>query len=335
MKTKFLLLSLVLLIGQLNLPFQMKAHNIKATISGLDFTFGHSISVESSWENLTDTATFVCPSQLKFQGQNIASGTSLFNVGDPVKLEMGYNGEYDQFEGFLNQIKPGTPLKFMIEDSMWKLKQTTVDLSYRNLNLQELLADISPIPYQSADVTLGKFRVQGLTPAQVLKLIKDEYSLYSWVRNGKLYAGLAYWPDLGRSHIFKFRVNVIESNLTYRKQTDIKLRAKAISFLQSGEKLEASVGDPSGELRTLTYYNIESEQELKDLAAKDLEKYKFEGWMGNFLTFGQPYVQHGDIVSLIDPDRPDLNTKAFVKKVKRSAGVDGYRQRIYLDNIPS
>ena len=49
-----------------------------------------SVSIESSWKMLTDTANIILPRRIrKFQGEELKD---ILRAGDPVRIELGYDG---------------------------------------------------------------------------------------------------------------------------------------------------------------------------------------------------------------------------------------------------
>ncbi|MEM7372823.1 MAG: hypothetical protein AAF587_29650 [Bacteroidota bacterium] len=310
----------------------MKRQDINIEIGQYEFGFAHALKVESSWENLTDVATIQVPRKLAFNGKAVAQGDSLFRKGDRVTVKVGYDSELDTiFEGNVSAIKPLLPMAFDCQDDMWLLKQSNFNLSYKSATIKQILSDISPIPFQSVDGNLGPFRISDVSGAQVLQELRRVYGLHSFIRSGTLFCGLAYWGD-GATHTFKFGHHIIEeyTNLEYLKKEDIRLAIKAVSILPNNQKIEVKVGDDGGEVRTLPFLGMDQAQ-LTATAEKHLEKFRIEGYKGSFSTFGQPSVMHGDTVELIDDTYPDRNGKYLVKSVRYSAGVNGYRQKIELD----
>jgi len=88
-------------------------------------------------------------------------------------------------------------------------------------------------------------------------------------------------------------------------------------------------GDPEGEKRTLTYFNV-SKEELTKFAQLEIDKLKFTGSRGKITVFGTPVVRHGDRVQLIDKAIPDRNGLYLCAKVETTFGLGRYRQQIEL-----
>lgn len=294
------------------------------------FNYLTEFESESSWQNLTDTARIVLPRKLQWQGVPIEGENGIFERGKQVTVSYGYDGELVTiFSGYVSKVLPKTPFELECQDAMYLLKQKTVTKSYQSVTLSNLLKDICPIPYEAIDVNLGKFQIKNVNVANVLDELNKAYALKSFVRDGKLFVGLPYNPATAKEYTFEFQKNIISDELEYRKSEDIKIKVKAISILPNNQKITVELGDADGEQRTLNYYN-KTESELREIAKRDIENLKYEGYAGSFTTFGSPYVRHGDRINLIDKEYERSGTY-LVKKVKHTAGMNGLRQEITLD----
>lgn len=161
--------------------------------------------------------------------------------------------------------------------------------------------------------------------------LNSVYGFKAWFRNGTLYAGLAYWPELQQSPapIFTFNHDVIEHDLTYQDAASVRLKVTAVSINRDNTKTEVEVGDPEGEQRTLTYYNV-SKQTLGELAKRDLEKFRYTGYRGSLTSFGTPVVRHGDKVEIVDRTIKDRNGLYIAQSIETTFGISGYKQKIEL-----
>ena len=313
----------------------MKRLCSKITIGNFIFRSVCEVEVNSSWDNLTDTAKITLPAKLKWKGKHLVSGNDpLIKRGDPVSIELGYDFDYRTvFEGYLVDVKVKTPLEFICEDAMWKLKQKVITKSYRQVSLKQLLTDISPLKFECPDFNLGQFRISKATVAQVLEELKKTYGLRCWCRDGKLYVGTPYSSRTNPSPVtreFSFQENVPEDDLIYQRQEDVKLKVKGISVMPNNKRVEVEVGDPNGEQRTLHYYN-KTEAELKAILKNEIERLKYEGYRGSFTAFGEPFVRHSDRVELKDRRFTDRKGRYWIKAVTYKFGMQGYRQVITID----
>ena len=314
----------------------MKRLTSYISIGNYSFRGVVQIDIEKTWELLTDICKITIPRKLSFEGQEIASGSvPLFKKGDKIKVSIGYDGINEiEFEGYIRAIELKTPIVIHCEDSAFLLKKSPKTVSYKKVTLEQLLQDILPssIDYEATtQQELGQLRIQRVTAAEILQELKEKYNIRSYFIGTKLFVGLAYPPGREfKQHHFEFERNIISDDLEYRSREQNSIRIKAISILPDNSRLEVEVGNEDGELRTFNYYNISSESELQKIAERELEKQSIDGFRGSFTVFGEPSVQHGDGVKLVD-NKLDRQGIYLVKKVAISFGVNGYRRVIYLD----
>ncbi len=303
------------------------------------FNFVTDVTIESSWETFTDTAVILLPNKFEQDGETITAGTdNLFKRGDKVEIRLGYlpNKEL-RYTGFISKILPDSPLRIECEDAMWLLKQITVTKSFKSVSLDDLLKSILPstVPLQT-NVTasqLGQFRIKRASIAQVLEELKKTYGLVSFVRDGTLQVGLAYPFIPATVHEIIFQESIISSGLEFRREEDVKIKVKGISILPNNTKIEVEEGDPDGEQRTLTYFNL-TKTELTNIVKRELPKLKYTGYAGSFETFGEPFIQHGDNIKLIDKKFPERDGTYVVDAAKTTLSVTGgLRQNVTLGAI--
>lgn len=303
----------------------------KITVGEFSFDFLNELEIVSAWKNLTDSGTLMIPSKIKRGGETLVAGSNnLFKRGDRVEIMLGYYPESVRvFTGFVSAISPASPLVLQLEDDAYLFKQESLTVSYKNTTLKELLTDICPIEFVSVDANIGGFRISNANFAQVLAELKKTYGLVSWVRESVLYCGLAYFPETSTKHNLTFQRNVIDHDLEYMREDDVKIKVKAISMLGDNTKIEVEVGDPQGAQRTLTYYGL-NESDLKATAERELPKLKYEGYRGGLTTFGSPAIKHGDTIELADLKFPERSGEYLVDEVVTTQGMNGYRQKIKL-----
>lgn len=310
----------------------MKRLSSKISFGNFSFDYVCEVEVTSSYETLTDTAKIVVPNKLHWKSERLVSGEKpLLKRGDKVKIELGYNEQYQTvFEGYITQIKPDKPVTIICEDEMWLLKQKIVTKSYNQVSLDTLLKDISPMPYEAAKVNLGKFRISKATIAQVLDELGKKYSLRSFVQNGVLKVGFPYIPDVlqqTKDKVFEFKNNIISHDLIYQRAEDMKIRVEGVSILPNNQKIKANAGDPEGDVRTIHKYAM-TQADLQKFCEAEVKRLKFEGYRGKFVTFGEPYVKVTDQIILKDNEFPDREGRYLVKSMTYKFGMNGYRQEV-------
>lgn len=293
-----------------------------------------SVRIESSWQELTDRAEIQLAKAVSdFDNKNVQA---VFRKGDPVTIELGYNGRQNtEFQGFITQVGADYPVTLYCQDAMWKLKQSTVNISFRTISLPDLLKAIVPAGYSidALDIQLGAVRFSNTTVAQVLKKLQDDFSLYSYMKGNTLVCGKIYQDDEGLDIIdIHLEKDIVSSELEFEAAADTLLEVKAISVLNDGTKKEVTVGDKGGDTQTLTYFNIEDISELKRLATIDLEKQKKDRLSGGLIMLGQPSIQHGRKVRLYSDLYPERNGVFDVKRIETSWGHDGFRRKLQIGN---
>jgi hypothetical protein len=317
------------------------------TIGGLHFTGIVEVQIESSWDTLTDTCKITFPRKYAYKGRTIVRGDKpLLKKKDFVVVNLGYDGHNVKlFEGYIVRIDADTPITVYCEDAAFLCKQNTIaKKSYSSkdkLTLQKLLKDILPssLPFESPDVSLGAFRISSATPAEVLEALKSQYLLKSWCRDGKLYCGFPYLQTLRHDHTLYFQRDIDDekSKLEYMLKDEQKIRLKLISIGRDNKRTEVEKGEKDGEQRTLHYID-KDKAFLEKIANDEIERLKYNGYRGTFITFGQHLIkhtsiQHGDVVTLIDKLNPERDGSYFVKKIITKFGFSGFQQEVELDAI--
>lgn len=297
-----------------------------------------SVTIESSWKMLTDTASITMPRNVYMdnqKGYEKLKIRDILSAGDPLTIELGYNGVYvKEFSGYITRVSADVPIEIACEDEMYVLKSIPVNASFRSISLQKMLETILPgRDIDALEVNIGSVRFVKTTVAKVLEFLKDEYSLFSYMKGKQLVVGKVYADDseTAVTHKVTLERDVVSHSLNYRKREDIRIRIKAISTLPNGTKLDVTVGDEDGEERQLSYFGIEVKAELEKLALEDLKKYKVDGFDGNIDTYGLPLVQHGDKVELVSTQYPDRSAIYFVERTKVTFDdAPQYRRSIQL-----
>ncbi len=301
----------------------------------LYFPFVHSVKVEKTFDNQTQTAEITLPRNLKYQDKNLYAGSNpLILRGDKVKIESGYFPNLTtDFEGYVSKVDNNIPVMIKCEDGMYLLKQAiSPNLSYSNVTLTTLLNDMigTIVPYTNIEATLGKVRIQGASISKVLNTLRNEFGIFSFFVNGILKVGLPFYaPEKTETFLFE---KVIKNghDLIYLRSEDVKIQIKGIIISDAGVKTEKIYGDKDGDLRTVFQYGGTIE-ELDRLCNQKLSELNYTGYYGSFDTFLEPKVNPGDHAVINSYKMPERNGTYLVKSVSVSFGVNGGNQRIELE----
>jgi len=308
------------------------------------FDFVNEIEIDSSSENLTDTAKVIIPRKISFKGKAIAIGAdALLKRGMSIKIELGYDDNLKvAFRGYISKVHIKVPLEIECEDEMWILKQNTLaNKSYTSVSLATLLKYIMPksVSYTTEGFTfenLGKIRISNnATTAMVLDMLRKTYQINSFFRDGKLFIGVAFQVTLQKDKIFGFEKNIIsESNLIWEDSEDVKIKVKGISIQSDNTKIEYYYPskDTDGQQMQFSRPNLNLE-DLEKHVKRFYDSFHYSGYKGTFETFGEPFVNHGDAIGFTGEKLPERNEgKYLVRSVKRTFGQGGYRQFPELAN---
>lgn len=298
------------------------------------FPFCHNIEISKTYDNQTQTATITLPKNLKYQDKNLYAGDNpMLLRGDKVKIESGYYPNLTtDFEGYISKVMNNVPIEIKCEDGMYLLKQkVSPNLTYTTVKLKTLLKDMigTIVPYKSIDADLGKVRIQGATIAKTLSVLRNEFGIYSFFKNGVLQVGLPFYaPD--KTATFLFEEQIIENDLVYLRSTDVQIQVKGILINDEGVKTEKVYGAKDGDVRTYYQYGG-TITELDRACNAFLEQMTYTGYYGKFKTFLEPKVNPGDHAILYSYKIPERKGTYIVKSVDLEVGVKGGRQNIELE----
>src|SRR6056297_573739 len=195
----------------------------KILINGNDAGKTSSVDINSSWENLTDTAVFMSKNNFVINNENI---TEKIKKGDKVEIYLGYGDNLMlRFKGYVRKISIEAPYKIECEDEMFRLKRFIIrGYSEQSVTLQKLIDDmleeagINDINTIVSDANLGDFQIDRVSIADVLRELRDKYSLNVFFRDCILYAGLPFSLVDGDNYSYVFdgnKASIINDNLEW------------------------------------------------------------------------------------------------------------------------
>lgn len=300
----------------------------------LKLNFITSVSIQSSWKMLTDTADITLPRKLKvFEGKSL---NEYIRPGDPVKIELGYNRVLlAEFEGYIQRIGRGIPITLHCEDEMYKLKRKKVSYSKRSVKLGELLKDLCgeyEIVTSFGDTELGAVRYAEMLVSQILEDVKKKTGLYSYFIGKTLYCGNVYTDKVQLSETkIHLERNAVSQDL---QQTGGDYEVTALAILKGGKKLEAKAGTKGAEAVNLTYNDKDKTvtvEVLKEFAERYYEGLKKQKYKGGIELFGIPAVTFGQVIDLKSDITPEMDGKYYIEKVTKEFSDNAtYRQKVEL-----
>jgi putative transposon-encoded protein len=304
--------------------------NSKAILGNIQLNNITSFTITQTVQELSSTAKLVVPKAYGKIGQKAI--LDLLKVGDPVKINLGYDGVYNQeFEGFISEIEADAPLVINCDDKMWPYKQNNWVKSYAKAELKQVLQELfSKLIIDCPQVNLGKFEIDNASSYKVLQDLQSDHGLYSRITGNTLKVGLAYdFADLSKVHSYDIRKDVKANELKYKRKEDMQVRFKAVANLPNGKKKTVIVGSklPNASEKTLNFAGNFTEVELKEKANAVLAKAVFDGYTGTVTGFGNPLTRSGDCLKLIDQQNPEREGTYMVETVEISYDDNGFSRK--------
>jgi hypothetical protein len=322
----------------------------------IEFDFCTDITIKSSWQDMTDTATVKFPRKLSFEGKEIFGGANpLIRRGDSIDIYLGYDPfEVLEFSGFISDVNPKLPIELICQNSMWLFKQfrinkifptgtalkTIVTYIIDQYKASSIYADFKrDIKIEVLNTNLGEFKIENSTPVDFFSELEKEYPFTTFMRNDTIYCGLAYYPNQRNDVKFAFQDTIISSDMEYRNKEDVRIQviATSINVVEKARavgtknvRTSVTVGDPDGGTRPFHYVGLNT-TELTAIANTELNRLKYTGFYGGFSTFGEFSIKHGDGAIIVDDVLPEKNGTYLIKGVEKTFGLGGYRQNIELD----
>lgn len=336
----------------------MKRLISEITIGNFRFDFITNLTIESSWDTFTDKGTLTIPNKFRKDNKDLIVGdNNVFKRGDAVEIKIGYFPNLvTKFKGFLANIQPDSPLTMDFEDTMWLLKQENlVSRQFKSTTISEVveyatasLPDLT-IEYDNPNTFIGDFEVDNkgfVNAVTVFEVLKKQFGYRIYFENEILQVRkmLSVLNLTKPIHKISFQNNVIESNLIFQRDDDVNLVIKVESidlntntritrygFKVKGEVVISSVqrsGQTTKDIKVLNFTTKQIDEFIRD----NIDFYIYTGYIGDFLTFLEPSVEHSDRIELTDLKHREREGRYLIKKVITNFGINGGRQTIELQN---
>lgn len=310
--------------------------NCEIEIGKYTFNGALDVKIERSPYLISDTAIITLPLEAIFSNKYRGTIHKEIKMGDKVVIRLGYDDSLrEEFTGYIKDVSATDKTVVICEDQLFLIRKPLENKLFKNAKLVNIAAYIAgagglKLSKLIPDIEIESFLIKDITAAQALLKLKDGYGLQAYIDyEGALFIGLPYLYNTGNI-VLDLRKNVIKSDLIFKESDEIKYKIKAVSILKNNKRIEVEAGDEDGDLRTLYFYGIGSEPELKKIAANELAKYKYSGYRGNLTTFGDPFSRFGMSAIVRDDNYPDRDGAYYIESVKINYGAGGFRRIIEL-----
>lgn len=274
--------------------------------------------IEESVTQMGNNATIVLARQFqKLKGKSLLE---YIKAGDQVKIYAGYDQNIEQeFAGYLLPPQDEMPLVLRCDDQFYPLKQNNWVESFRSISLKALLQKIvTGYKVDCPDLELGRYHINNASTYRVLQAIKEDYGLFSRIIGDTLHVGLAYdWNIQNtKKHILHHQKNVKSTNLTWKTETDFKVRVEVNIGKVRGKRHVVKFGSSETHcsVKTLHYEGI-TEGEAMKIAQANYRKIVYNGFTGSITSFGIPRTHAGDSLHYKNDLQPEKEGTYLIDKL--------------------
>lgn len=324
----------------------------RITIGKYRFTTVHEVRVKRSMRTLMDTAVISLPAYGKVTAGKSASAKlvairTLFEDGDYVLIELGYNGRLKQeFEGFVRRRGLGTPLQIDCEGYSWQLRNNVDAVKFfKSTTAKELLKLVEPTTDVTVrvvdDLPLVNMRLthaNGARIAEEVKKLSQEVLNIFFISPRVLWCGLTYTPysqntDPLQLGTVKYRLgyNCIRDNRLKQRTVDEPVQVLYGGMLATGQTVQTASEDKKARKRVkATINNIRSADWLKKLATEKQYQSNYAGLEGAVTGFLEPFCWPGWRVSVTDAKTEQQNGTYLAEATEVIFGMSGARRIVQL-----
>jgi len=327
----------------------MYVFNSKINIGGYQLQGVNNLTINSSVDTLSDTASITLPGLEKQLGKQL-------KIGDPVEVYLGYDGEYNlEFSGYIDTISPNVPLTLTCEDEMWKLKRIPIPKATGDainkliaklgvgfeqwLTRLNSLLNVGDMNVTAPGFSIGNhFRVEVGSVARLLQKLRDQYGLKIYFRGKSLYVGLPFQEFATQKPVvYDLQRNVVSDNITDKTLDEVKRLVKVVSVLDDYDlTTNIDIGSQADVPAVVYLSKLNSEGGMVPLGKELLRQLKYGPFFSSITAFGLPFVQHSQPIKIIDNAYQVNGTGRreavyFIEQVQTTVSkTGGFRRQITL-----
>lgn len=285
------------------------------------------VTVRRSVEELADTAVITLPGAEYNAALQVEDK---LHRGDPVTIDLGYDevGMVREFTGWVQRIgTDGGAITLECEDDLYLFRKAVPDAQLSNITLADLLARVVEgigggfTVDCSYSWTYAQFVISSATGYDVLKKVQEECGADIYIEGRTLHV---HGPGekVGNTVLYDFTRNIQDSDLTYRRTEDRRVRVVVKALTPDGKVKEREYGTTGGDRVTVRAMSSDDES-MRLRGESEHKRLTFDGYDGNIVTWLVPYVKPGDKAELHDPDYEYKDGAYYVRSVETEFSADG------------
>lgn len=296
-----------------------------------------SVSIKKSVEQLSDTAVITLPGTLINQTLQVEDSIA---VGDPVTIRLGYNNDLQtEFTGYVKNINTdNTAIQIECEDELYLWEVALRDEQLHDVSLKTLLQHVATQVnaakgtnyHISCDYsfTYKTFTISHAKAWDVLKKIQDECKANVYFEGTTLHIHPQYAEVRNRA-IYDFALNVLSSDLKYKKAEDKKIEVEINYFDMDGKKHTAKYGTTGGQKIERTI-SASDETSIQSAAQNEWNLWNYSGYEGGLTGWLIPFCQPMDMVEIRDSSYPHKTGNYYVVSTNVEFSANGGRRKVTL-----
>lgn len=276
---------------------------------------------------------------------------NLFQENDEVFIDLGNNylGEATVFLGFITQLSPKNEPVVFCEDYFKTIKETRHTQKF--LDTPDAIAK-AVIEHCGLEAFIPEawehkrhFYWKMQTAAEALEELASIGWDYFCVPVSKsIYFGKPYnlwnnFPRDERTFVYRFGVNVIDSQLEYRTASFIN---QAIVYVTDNKFRGSSIKVTEGTGEPVKIFNMQMDfdphnqssvnnavDEARKYAKQQIAQSQVSGYRGTFKTFGNPHLAHSMKIKIEDTEKQERSGHYYIDQVIHEFAPDtGYKMEI-------
>jgi hypothetical protein len=269
--------------------------------------------------------------------QNSIATSKLFNEGDLVTIQLGYNNQnFQEFKGFVRRVDASIPVVIECEGYAWQLRRVRTVQTWKTVKLLDFLkvltagTDIKLSPF-IPNMVLSNLKINHANSLKALEYVKEHVHLSVYFIFDTLYVGLEEGLP---GKVVKHRLGwntVRDDKLKWRLAEDTKVQVRLVTGKGKNKKRTLyTAGDTSGSMVTKNIANLSNEGDLQAVANDLLQQAKYTGFEGGVTCFLQPFAQMCDTDALTDKIYNERGGNYFLQGTDVHFGMNGAQRICFL-----
>ena len=264
----------------------------------------------------------------------VSEKPDLFKEGQKVELFLGYEryGLNNEFSGMIESVSPKRPAELRCTDYFYELRRKRINRTFQNTTIENILKQVA----QGFDIVTddeGKSQkvnttCYARTSRWLIMKLANDYDFISFFKDKKLhFVKQKYLEALTDEAVYEEGINIFEDTLFFHTAQKVG-KVTVYSETKNGYLIYASYGNGKDE-KIYTIDGLSNGESCWERAKEIHEELNYEGFKGEFKSFGYPLVYPGMYVSIFS-DISGKEGSYRCDKVVTEYGANGFKRTITI-----